>query len=294
MIACLGLPLRPRRVQGPLQRVRFLMTVALLCAATLASAQPRTADPAIGHWEADAVRRVWTYLNERDCAGAVKELNGGLSNKYAVVMVMAGAMYEDGLCLKKTPERAITMFERAYAAGRPLQAGGRLTALYAAPGPAQDKAAALWWAKRSGQTVTEFCGGGALALEDAEAFVKVLAALPPGLVDACTYVAGVVGMIHGDTEFPSRAASFGMRGAVQLVFHPAVPRFEVKGTDIGTIELPGLVNGDALRDGRVTVKNEFVQYMEEMTQRALRRFPKPETISPTWKTTLDYSFHYQR
>ena len=245
--------------------IRALAIAALLCAGMPASAQQRSSDPAIERWEADAVRRVWTYLEVRDCAGALQELNGGLSRQYAVVMVMAGAMYEDGLCLTPNADRAIAMF---------------------------DKASALWWAQRSGQGVTEFCGGSALPLDDADAFVKGQSTWPPARLDTCTYAAGVLGMIQGDTEFPNRAAAFGMRGSVQLVFSPAVPSFEVRGTDIDKIELGVLINGDALSNDRVTVKNEFVCHMQAMTQRALQRSAQPQAIPISWKFALEYKFQY--
>lgn len=272
--------------------LRAGLAAVLWALAPVATAEPGKADPAITHWEADGVRRIWTYLKDGDCAGAVKEVNAGLSRKYAVVMVMAGAMYEDGLCLKRNPERAIALFEQAYAAGRTMQASGRLAALYAAAGPAQDKAAALWWAQRGAGTVAALCTGATLPLEDADAFVKALAALPPGRLDACNYVAGVLGMIQGDVEFPSRAATFGMTGSVQLVFLPAEARFEVKGTDLGTVQLGGLVHGDAVRDDRPLVRNEFVNHLTEMTRGALQRFAKPAAVPPDWRFTTEYRFGY--
>jgi hypothetical protein len=271
---------------------RGLIVALALGAAWPTAGQGLKGDPAVGRWEADSVRRVWTYLDARDCVGAVKELNDGLSRKHALAMVMAGAMYEDGLCLKRNPERAVTMYEQAFAAGRPQQAAGRLTALYASAGPGQDKAAALWWAKRSGQGIVKECGLGDVRLEDAEAFVKAVSEVPAARLDACNYVAGVVGMLQGDVEFPDRAASFGLRGKVQLVFTPALPAFEVKGNEIDTIQLGGVVSGDRLRDDLPSARNEFVRYMGQMTQRALQRFAKPATVPVEWKMTLEYNFFY--
>jgi hypothetical protein len=271
----------------------FIFVLMMAGAVWPAAGQQAEGDPAIGYWEADAVRRVWTYLDARECAGAVKELNAGLSRRYTLVTVMAGAMYEEGLCLTRNHERAVTMYEQAYAAGRRQQAAGHLAALYASPGPGQDKAAALWWAKRSGQPVSDDCGLDRVPLEDADAFVKAVAALPAGRLDACNYVAGVVGMLTGDMEFPSRAAAFGLKGTVRLVFSPAIPAFDVQVRELETIQLGGLLNGDVLRDDLPAAKKEFVRYMHEKTQRALKRFARPTSVPADWKMTLEFAFHYK-
>lgn len=271
---------------------RWPIALAFALGIGAAGAQDQRADPGIEHWEADGLRRVWTHINHRDCAGAVNELNAGLARRYAAVMVMAGAMYEEGVCLKRDPQRALQMFERAYAAGRPQQAAGRMTALYAAPGALHDKAAALWWAQRGGQNVARLCVGAPVPADDADAFVKALVDLPAPLLEACNYVAGVLGVIQGDAEFPSRAAGFGMTGTVQLVFLPAQGRFEVTGKEIGAIQLGGVVNGDAVRDDRALVRNEFVEYMGELTRRALQRFERPGGVPEQWRFQLVYSFSY--
>jgi TPR repeat protein len=85
---------------------------------------------------------VHSALEHRDCKLAVARLNQGLERRYPDAFLLAGAMFEQGLCVKTEWDRAATMYQRALAVGH---GGGqfRLVAGLAERGAP----VALWWAQ---------------------------------------------------------------------------------------------------------------------------------------------------
>lgn len=242
--------------------------------------------------DVDTVRAVWAYIDHKDCAGAVRELNAGVGKNYPGVLLLAGAMFEGGVCLKANWTRAADYFQRAYDAGHP-RAAARMASGYAAPAGGPDKAAALWWAIRAESRLPSECMQAAPLVEDADQFVKALQAWPLARLDACVYVAGVINSISGDLDFSSRAALYGMKGDLTLTYLPAQSRVAVETDQIEFIQLPGAVDGDAIRerDNR-KFRSEFALDVEAAADRAIRRYVKPAAIDEAWRLTLRVTFNY--
>ncbi|MDH4289545.1 MAG: hypothetical protein OEV65_12430 [Aquincola sp.] len=240
----------------------------------------------------EAVASVWVYIDAKDCPGAVRTLNEGVAKGYPTVLLLAGAMFESGTCLKPSWARAAEYYQRADAAGHP-RAAARLASGYAAPVGGPDKAAAMWWALRSGAALPEACRSVAPLVEDSDRFVAALKGWPAALVDACTYVVGVTSTIGGDVEFSNRAEAFGIKGTLTLVFEPARDAIELNTQSIDFIQLDGVVSGNTLLDRQSkNAKQDFERDIRAAAERALKRYPKPAGIDPSWKMTQRFVFDY--
>jgi len=69
-----------------------------------------------------AVQAVTEAMVKRDCTAAAAALNAGLAKQHPEVWLLAGAMFEDGLCLKPNWDRAVNFYQRADSAGQPAAA----------------------------------------------------------------------------------------------------------------------------------------------------------------------------
>lgn len=280
-------PVAVRRLRGQPGR----QLVAVLCCAVM----PLLADAAA--WvpalrDTDTVSAVWAYINHKDCAGAVRELNAGVAKDYPGVLLLAGAMYEGGICLKPSWAKAADYYLRADTAGHP-RAAARLASGYADPAAGPDRAAALWWAIRSKSALPAACATVAAWVADADRFVAALSAWPKAQLEACVYVAGVLNTISGDLEFSGRAAAYGMQGTVILNYVPAEGRVDIDNEDIEFIQLGGWVDGDALRDRKSRdFKREFERDIRAASDRALRRYVKPDGIDASWRVQVRTVFKY--
>jgi len=242
--------------------------------------------------DADAVSAVGTYIKHKDCVGAVRELNAGVAKQYPGVLLLAGAMFEDGVCLKANWPKALDFYQRAHDAGHP-RAAARIASGFAAPVGGGDKAAALWWALRAGTALPRECSQVAPLVEDADRFVKALQAWPTPTLEACAYVAGVITSILGDMDFSSRAALYGMKGAVTLTYLPSQGRVDVATDRIEFIQLPGAIDGDALRDRESRkFRSEFALDVQAAADRALRRYARPAGIDEAWKVNVLLNFEF--
>ncbi len=242
--------------------------------------------------DSDTVGSVWAYLDHKDCTGAARVLNEGVKKGYPSVMLMAGAMFEDGVCLKPDWQRALNYYERAHAAGHP-RAAAKIAAGYAAPEAGPDKAAALWWALRGRQALPAECKSVATLVDDADRFVNAILGWPVQRLDACAFVAGVVATITGDMRFSQRAAQHGLKGVLTARFVPADSRIDVHTEALEFNQLGGFSSGDEMRDRESKfVKLEFERDIRAAADRALRRYPKPSGIDPAWAVTVEFHFDY--
>lgn len=248
-------------------------------------------------WVADrlddeAVESVWVYVNHKDCAGAAKTLSAGIAKGYPGVLLLGGAMFEHGICLKPSWERAVDFYQRAHAAGHP-RAAARIVSGYATPAAGPDKAAVLWWAMREKHALPGDCKVAADLVDDPDRFVQTLQSWTSHRLDACAYVAAVMATITGDLEFSQRAASHGLKGVLSTTFHPAENKVEVDTQQLEFVVLPGRVSGDAMRDrDSRSVKQEFERDIRTAADRALRRYAKPSNIDPSWRVTAEFRFGY--
>jgi hypothetical protein len=236
---------------------------------------------------------VLVFIDHKNCAGAVKALNAGIAEGDKAILLLAAAMYEDGLCLKQDWPRAAAMYQRAHEAGNKA-AIPRLVAGYALPG--REQASAIWWAAQSGRTMINSCTPSANPLTETDAFVDEMSKWSKNHMDACTYTLGVAFSILGDMEFPVDVASFGNSGIIGMRFEPAKGTVEWKKLEDTS---PGLIAGgtsnDIVEARSKKNKNRLIDYSSEVGQAALKRYPRPANIPSDWvvERTHIFTVEYQ-
>lgn len=254
-----------------------LALLLLAPGAALAGAQTRS----------DAVESVMDRIADGDCGMAVSRLKTGLGLEYPEMMELAGSMYENGLCVKRDWQRAVTFYVQAHGAGV-RSAASRLAAGYADPANGPDVAAALWWAETAGTRSSAACKVGKT---DPDAFVAELGRWPQEKLTVCNYITGVMATLSGELRYPARAGSLGVGGAVALRFHAGVPRIDVRMSEREEFRLLGIMDGEDLRDrGTRAVTGSFESELRRVSDRALKRYPHPGGIPAD--TTIDTRFEF--
>ncbi|RVT48902.1 hypothetical protein [Rubrivivax albus] len=207
-------------------------------------------------------------------------MNDGLQARHPNAFLMAGSMFEQGLCVKPEWDRAQGYYRSAVAVGH--RAGHyRIVAGFAE----RDPAVALWWTQQgSAPVVPAECQVPPEVHGDAEAYAAALHAWPPGRLTACAHVAGVMAAVHGEVEYPGDVVGRGMNGQFQMVFHPAEGRIDWTVPDFTItyrqfVEPPAVVSARWAKQFHADVR----EYLESVGKRALARFPTPAGIDPSWQ-----------
>jgi hypothetical protein len=126
---------------------------------------------------------------------------------------------------------------------------------------------------------------------DPDRFVAVLGGWPPGRLEACNYIVGVLATLNAELRYPDRAGEYGLGGEVALRFHPGVRRIDVRKGQSQEYNLLGVVDGDVLGDRRSkVVKNSFEDMLRKLADRALNRYPHPGGIAQDMTIDIRYSF----
>lgn len=246
--------------------------VALLLAAAATGAAAEAMRPETTRAESEWMAGVHSALSHSDCKLAVSRLNDGLDQRYPDAYLMAGAMYEQGLCLKAQWDRAATMYQRALAVGH--RAGQyRLVAGLAEREPA----VALWWSQE-GQALQlpSECRVASEAHRDAEAYAAALRAWPGGRLGICNFMAGVLASVFGEVEYPGDTRGHQINGTVEMHLLPGAGRIEWQAMDLKLSEA-WVAQLPAARAGRLDAqaRDAVRAYLDGIAQRALRRYPVP-------------------
>lgn len=237
--------------------------------------------------ETEALERVLMFVEHKDCAGAVKALNKGIADKYPNVMLLAGSMFEAGICVKPDWDKAAGFFQLAHAAGQ-QKARPRLISGYAEKN--RDPGAALWWlAKHGGMPAP--CAAADHLVDDPDAFVAALNKWPKGQVAACVYTGGVAMRVAGDIEFPGRGPEQGVFGDAHMHFVPSAGTITWTAGSTGRISTVRVEQAGDDEGG--VFKHTFLKHMRAVSERALKQFTRPEGIDPTWVIDTKFSFTYQ-
>lgn len=269
-----------------MRHVPAVLCTSLLLSAAFAHAAPTYVDP-----DPDATRRVSSYLANKDCPGAVGALNDGVKSKQRDVLLLAGAMFETGLCVKENWERAAYFYQLADKAGNKA-AIHRLAAGYAVTG--RDNALALWWAAQRSSALPRNCIPAADPEKDPEGFAAALTRMPVPEFKACVYMTGVYSAIMGETEFPSAAARSGMFGDVLMTFDPARGAIDWSQDNTGQALGEGLIDGNKINtESRRKVENSLLDYMRAAGTRTLARYSKPGGIDPAVRIQQKFVFTYK-
>ncbi len=240
-------------------------------------------------------------IEARDCIEAVRQLNLALSGASPEALMLGGAMFEQGLCLKQNTERASRLYLRAADAGA-SGARSRLAALYASPEGGSDKGVAIWWGLQANLALPDSCVIGNDIRSNAELFAQTLSRWPAGLLEACVHVTGVLATL--DAEFVTRPGDDGREG-VSFDFRPSTGSVEVRANQlnqalidnsprvvatnnvVGVNNVQQSVTPDQMRTLMAQQeKQELVKRVDSIGRGALARFARPAGIDSKWRIQL--------
>ena len=241
-----------------------------------------------------AVQVVLDAVQKRDCPGAVAGLNAGLAKAYPEMFTLAGALYEEGVCVRQSWERAEGLYQRALAVNHPGVAP-RVAAGYASAPAGPDLAASLWWAARARTAQPAACAAIAPLADDADKFVAALQAWPAGQLGHCAYAAAVMASVQAELEQPDFAASHGMAGTVVLTFVPAQGRIDIQDEGVDAqAAVPAVTVASSQDADRRAARRAFQAQLRQAADRALKRFERPARVPAEWRVEARHVFQAAR
>ncbi|MES2015790.1 MAG: hypothetical protein V4484_04780 [Pseudomonadota bacterium] len=236
--------------------------------------------------DATAAQDVLSYIEHKDCKGAVNALNKAIANKKPGILLMAGALFEQGLCVKPNWDTAANYYLRAHEEGN-RSALPRLISGYAENN--RDPAAAMWWVSKSPYSLPPACASANHLASDPEAFVAALQSWPKAQLAACVYAAGVLHRIVGDVEFPGNASRQGIAGNVYMHFVPATGTVRWTAGEMNRVPFTRVLQpGD---DERSEFKDPLLKHVTAVGERSLKQFTRPPDIDPAWLIKVQFNFH---
>jgi len=240
----------------------------------------------------EVVYNVLSQVKAGDCGRAAKELNAGLTANYPEVNLLAGTMFDNGVCLKQDWKKAVHFYVKAYDGGQKA-ALYRLASGFAAPEHGPDMAAALWWASREKSLfgLSSSCTVSDGAMANPDSFVAELNTWPSARLASCNYIVGVMATLGGEIRYPEKAASLSLGGDFTLRFLPAVPRVDIKTAQTTEFARLGLLDGTALSDRESKrATGTFEDEIRKVAERALKRYPQPAGIAPDVVDEMHFTF----
>jgi len=269
----------------------YRTTVFPVLLAALLSLPTSAAETPFGRQAAGAIT---DRIAAKDCSGAVENLKAGLKRGFDEVTLLAGSMYDNGVCVRRDWNRAVAFYAKAWEGGM-KEAADRLAAGYAAPENGADIAAALWWANRGrGQAAQAYgiksCTVDAAAVDDADRMVEELKSWQPARLAACNYMVGVMSTLAAEVKYPALATRYGIGGSVVLRFLPGVPRIEIEKSNLREFEPLSREQGDMTRGRAAKTIAGFEKTINEVAERALRRYPNPGGIEADTAMSFEYVF----
>jgi hypothetical protein len=246
------------------------------------------------HYGRRAVSDIRHRIELQNCEGAVADLKAGLKKEFVEVTLLAGSMYDNGVCVKRDWERAVQFYIQAWQGGM-QEAADRLAAGYAAPENGADVAAALWWSHRGSDIGKRAkgmadCRTSAPAADDIDRFVAELQTWPKKRLDICNYLIGVMSTLSAEVGYPGLAYAYNVGADVNLRFLPSLPQVDLKRGEVRETRMYGVVDGDDARDGRSKSVSGFEKALREVADRALRRYPHPGGIPADALITTEWHF----
>jgi hypothetical protein len=255
------------------------------CTAAWPQASPPAYTPLDAFREANrAATQFWDGLDKRNvpdgaemCKELVRRANAGMARQDPVWWVMAGAMFEEGACVKPDWKRAERLYLRAADAGS-VAGMARLVSAYALPVGGRDVAASIWWAHRAGLALPDECSAGDSSISP-EDFVAKLRGWGEERRAACTYVAAIQASLLAELASPLTQWPEGDRFEVRIAFLPARGVFSaesLEGVEAGQRrEWPiGAKRGDT---------SGVLGLLELASTQAAARIPVPTTPIPPWR-----------
>ena len=269
-------------------RSRILLAAACFAVSSL----PASAEPS--SYGRRTVEHITDRMRLKDCEGAVDDLKTALKKGFPEVAMLAGSMYENGLCVKPDWERAVPFYIQAWQDGIG-EGADRLAAGYADPQHGPDVAAALWWAsRRRNRNGTLYgvkgCTVRGTAIDNMDRFVAVLKTWPQSHLQACNYMVGVMATIQSEVKYPSAAYWYRQNGDVKIRFMPGIPRIELQQGRSSTVDTYDANDDPHAIERLKDADGSFEKTMGYVAWRALRRYPHPEGIAADAMIETDHHF----
>lgn len=238
-------------------------------------------------------------IEAKDCVAAVRELNAALAGNSPEALMLGAAMFEQGLCLKPSVERAARLYLRAGDAGA-RSARAHQAALYASPAAGPDKGAAIWWGLQADLPLPKACVVDKDVRGNADRFAQVLGSWSAATLDACVYVTGVLATL--DAEFVLKPPS---ADTVSLDFEPGSGRLDFKAgkqamalidnsprasatnalfasNNVTQSATPEQMQALQAQEDRQTL----LRRAEGVGKNALARYPRPAAVASDWRVQL--------
>ena len=255
-----------------------------LCS-VLAFTQAALAQPTTHH-EEKLEAHVAEYVTAGNCPSALKLIKKGLAIDSPRAALLAGAMYEHGICLKKNWDSAAGHYVIAHKGGEHA-AALRLAAAYATPDAGPDTGAALWWLNQSELKVSTPCAVAQDARGDPDRFVAVLQTWTPARLAGCNYLAGVMATIAGESQYPwerrplEPEVTLKPEGTVAVRLTPGLAQVDIWTVGSGGLFSEQRTGSEALALHAVR-KSRYEKDIRIIADRALARYPQPAGIDPAW------------
>lgn len=224
------------------------------------------------------------YVEHKQCDKAIKVMNEGLAKRMDNVMLMAGTMYEEGICLKKNWDQAAKYYQMASEAGNRAALPRHIAGLAFQH---RDPAAALWWAAEYGKMPLP-CRAADGLRDNPDAFVAAIKAWPQERLATCVYVAGVIHRVAGDMEFPGQAIVMGLNADIVMRFDPETGKITWTKANTEFVSVTrSVLGGD--EEGAI-YKSAFAKPLVQMGERVLSQFQRPPSIAPFMQVTIKFVF----
>ncbi len=272
----------PQRFKDPMTlhtSSTALAATALLLAANSVAAE-RGYSP-----DREALNSVILQLQHKDCPAAISALNKGIKSQQPDLLLLAGSMYEHGLCLKPNWIAAEGYYLQANQAGNP-GAIDKLIAGYARDN--RDPAAAMYWNALSGRdSLPSACLFKPGLAQDPDKFVAELQGWKPERIAACVYVAGVTAQVRAELEFPQELVDRGMSGELHGNFNPATATFTWKTEHTSEMVTTRTV---AFEESTKRMKGILLKHANTISDRALLNYKQPPGIDPAWNAPITFTY----
>jgi len=236
------------------------------------------------------VSQVTERVNARDCAGALAGLQAGLAENRPAVALLAGTMYERGVCLKPDWDTAVGHYIVAHDGGEKA-AAYRLAAGYAAPMGGPDPAAALWWFGKSASGVKWLgtCAVPPADRIDPDRFVAVLQTWAPARIAGCNYVTGLIATLSAEIQFSREIRRARQAGTLHARILPALGTIDVwTAVDSGVFSAAEAPETAFMR--RAARPSSLENVIRKMADAALARYPQPPGLDPAWTQTVQITY----
>jgi hypothetical protein len=274
------------------------ISIAILSGAFLFSSSTHARESIAQRTERQETASIERLLGDGMCISAVNAIKSGLAAKKPYITLLAGNMYEEGLCVKPDWGKAAGLYMRAEEAGQRF-AIERLASGYARPG--RDNGMAIWWAAKGSehQTYPSRCIPTEDPVSDPDGFNAALEKMAPATFQSCVYLIGIVNELRSQVRYPQVALRNNVSGSFKMKFVPATGTIT---WTVGELEVDENSPGAFFRNLAVEglenpreIKNSLVNYLKGKSNFALARYPRPAgDFAPDYTYQFEYVFTIEK